>query len=400
MDLRKEFSMIRGEAIRVHPKPVEDIPCIETSNADLICKKPLVSVYMITYNHGPFIRKAIEGVMMQRTDFPYELVIGEDCSQDDTREICFDCQRQYPDKIRVLWANENVYLKGSNDRRTFARCRGEYIALCEGDDYWTDPLKLQKQVDVMRAHPNVGLCFCGAMFMSELNGVKTTRTWNDRHDVPLGLMSGKEFFLKHSFGKTLWATGRRDEKFIMTATTMVKASALQQVLREYSICDWHLSILDSILWLGVASRMDVYYLPDVVSVYRQMQTGACGKSVARVWGDGQIVRAWYYLQVMKRSLRETPNLFRGMFLYHCLTTIPQRTGKSVRDYLDSVRRTSVGEDLFGGIGLWPVRCLFALFPTSRVIRGLLFRYVTIVYARLPSPKRVRDDYRSFRRRPE
>lgn len=93
---------------------------------------------MITYNHEPYIRQAIEGVMMQQSDFGFELIIGEDCSQDKTRDICFEYQKKYPDKIRILWWHENVSKLGGNSRRVIARCRGEFIAFCEGDDYWTD----------------------------------------------------------------------------------------------------------------------------------------------------------------------------------------------------------------------------------------------------------------------
>ncbi len=138
------------------------IPCHETSDAERLCKTPVVSVNMITYNHEPYIRQAIEGVMMQKTDFEFELVIGEDCSTDRTREICFEYQKKHPDKIRVLWSEENLYQHphpaGGNGRRTEAHCRGAFIAFCEGDDYWTDPTKLQRQVDVMRRYPDVSLC--------------------------------------------------------------------------------------------------------------------------------------------------------------------------------------------------------------------------------------------------
>ena len=149
------------------------IPCHETSDAERLCKHPVVSVKMITYNHEPYIRQAIEGVMMQKTDFEFELVIGEDCSTDKTREICFEYQKKYPDKIRVLWSEENLcqhpHPAGDNSRRTVAHCRGEFVAFCEGDDYWTDPTKLQRQVDVMRRYPDVS--FCVHRFVELINGV-------------------------------------------------------------------------------------------------------------------------------------------------------------------------------------------------------------------------------------
>ena len=138
-----------------------DIPCIETSDAEKLCKRPMVSVNMQTYNHEKFIRQAIEGVVMQEADFEYELIIGEDCSKDRTREICFEYQKKYPDKIRVLWAEENVcrLFNQANVNRCAIRSRGRYVAWCEGDDYWTDPKKLQKQVEYMEGHPGCAGCF-------------------------------------------------------------------------------------------------------------------------------------------------------------------------------------------------------------------------------------------------
>ena len=170
MTLKEELEILRGEPIGVREGNLMDIPCIETSDAEKLCKHPIVSVNMITYNHEPYIRQAIEGVMMQKTDFEFELVIGEDASTDKTREICFEYQKKYPDKIRILWWHENLekvkHPAGGNPKRTMAHCRGEFIAFCEGDDYWIDPFKLQKQVDVMRKYPNVGLCHCKCNMIS------------------------------------------------------------------------------------------------------------------------------------------------------------------------------------------------------------------------------------------
>ncbi len=117
---------------------------------------PMVSVKMITYNHRPYIEQAIEGVVKQETNFPIELVIGEDCSTDGTREIVFEYEKRYPDIIRVVTSDKNIGAK-MNSNRTNALCRGKYIAYCEGDDYWHRTDKLQIQVDYMESHPDCGL---------------------------------------------------------------------------------------------------------------------------------------------------------------------------------------------------------------------------------------------------
>lgn len=124
---------------------------------------PTVSVCMITYNHEKYIAQSIDSVLMQQTDFPVEIVIGEDYSSDRTREIVVDYQQRYPDKIRALLSTENLgkYTRCAqlNLVRNIKACRGRYVALLEGDDYWTDRYKLQKQVDFLKSRPDCSYCF-------------------------------------------------------------------------------------------------------------------------------------------------------------------------------------------------------------------------------------------------
>lgn len=120
--------------------------------------KPMVTVRTSTYQHGLYIKDCIEGVLMQKTEFPIEFVIGEDFSTDGTREIVFDYAEKYPDIIRVITADYNVGSK-ANGGRCKRAARGKYMATCEGDDYWTDPLKLQKQVDFMEENAELSGCF-------------------------------------------------------------------------------------------------------------------------------------------------------------------------------------------------------------------------------------------------
>jgi len=117
-----------------------------------------VSVAMIAYNHEAYIAEAIESVLMQRTNFALELVVGEDCSADATRSIVCGYRDRNPDRMHVLLQRRNIGMI-PNFVTTLEACQGEYIALCEGDDYWTDPRKLQKQVDFLDAHPECSMCF-------------------------------------------------------------------------------------------------------------------------------------------------------------------------------------------------------------------------------------------------
>lgn len=122
--------------------------------------KPKVAIFMVTYNHARYIAQAIEGIIMQQTDFPYQLFIGEDCSTDETRSICLSYKDKYSDKIHLILNEKNI--GGSrNALNVYKECfeYGDYIALCEGDDYWTDSRKLQKQIDFLEANPDFSICF-------------------------------------------------------------------------------------------------------------------------------------------------------------------------------------------------------------------------------------------------
>lgn len=119
--------------------------------------KPKVSVVMITYNHEKFIEQAVNSVLMQETDFDYEIIIGEDCSTDRTREILVELQKQHPDKIRLVLNPQNLGMM-RNFANILDMARGEYVALLEGDDYWTSSRKLQIQIDQMDVHLEWRLC--------------------------------------------------------------------------------------------------------------------------------------------------------------------------------------------------------------------------------------------------
>lgn len=131
-----------------------------SSNNSIPLIKPLVSICTITYNQESYLRDAIEGFLIQKTEFPFEVIIHDDASTDKTVEIIKSYQARYPGIIHSIFQQENQFSKGLSYvlKPVYTTARGKYIALCEGDDYWTDPLKLQKQVDFMEAHPECSLC--------------------------------------------------------------------------------------------------------------------------------------------------------------------------------------------------------------------------------------------------
>lgn len=121
---------------------------------------PVVSVICCAYNHGPYIRQCLDGFMMQKTDFSFEVLIHDDASTDNTAEIIREYELKYPDTIFPIYATQNKYSKGIDvfSQILLPKAKGKYIAICEGDDYWTDPQKLQKQVDILDS--NLGYVMC------------------------------------------------------------------------------------------------------------------------------------------------------------------------------------------------------------------------------------------------
>mgnify|MGYP003803865569 CR=1 FL=1 len=154
-------------------------------------KTPIVSICCITYNHESYIRDCLEGFIMQKTNFAFEVLIHDDASTDKTADIIRDYEAKYPEILKPIYQKENQYSKGINPgtKFLFPRARAKYIALCEGDDYWTDPYKLQKQVDFLEANQEYSMCFHKVDYVDELNDIiefedynkdtKTTTTFED-----------------------------------------------------------------------------------------------------------------------------------------------------------------------------------------------------------------------------
>jgi glycosyltransferase involved in cell wall biosynthesis len=225
--------------------------------------RPLVSVDIITYNHKPYIAQAIEGALQQQTSFPFEIVIGEDCSTDGTREIVFDYQKRYPKAIRVVTSDHNVGAL-ANSSRVHAACSGKYIAYCDGDDWWHHSLKLQKQVDYLEAHPNVGLVHsdhdchlveAGATIRDYMR-VYERMSPNDVKDVFSGLLLGR-----------YWIT---------SSTVCARMDLMRQTFQqERSIFeDPNLLLADLPCWLNMCRRCEFFFLEESLATYRVLAESA------------------------------------------------------------------------------------------------------------------------------
>ena len=223
--------------------------------------EPLVSVSMITYNHAPYIAKAIEGVLQQKVNFPIELVIGEDRSTDGTREIVLEYQKKYPDIIRVITSDKNVGAK-RNDYLTHKACRGKYIAYCEGDDYWHNLYKLQKQVDYMENHPKCSLVCSDYDEVLVATG-KRIQNVNRKEKLNPSRISEFRHFLSGSTG-------------IQTCTVMLRKDLSFQVIDSDPILhqSQRFVIGDLPKWAEISRLGDIAYIDESLATYNRLPESA------------------------------------------------------------------------------------------------------------------------------
>jgi glycosyltransferase involved in cell wall biosynthesis len=215
--------------------------------------KVKVSVLIITYNQQRFIRKAIDSALAQQTSFPIEILVGDDFSSDGTREIIQEYERLHPGLVKGVLHPRNMGKNGGiNFLETLKLATGEYYALMDGDDYWTDALKLQKQADFLDAHPDYSMVFHNALITyedgtpaHELNGPDT-----------------KPFFTVDDL------IGEEEIWFMATSSTMYRNS-----IAEYP--DWFkASVSGDIPRLVLKAKQGkIGFLPDLMSVYRKNQGG-------------------------------------------------------------------------------------------------------------------------------
>ena len=213
--------------------------------------KPLVSICCITYNHAKYIRQCLEGFVMQQTNFPVEIIINDDASTDGTADIIKEFETRHPDRLKPIYQEENQYSKGVRGMlRNFCypRAKGKYIALCEGDDYWTDPLKLQKQVDFMEAHPDYTMCCSNAVIVTPKGEEEWCR-------YPIDQTIPTEDMIKHGglFVQTATLLFRRE--------LVIGANDYPESARKCHVGDFPLQIY-------AALKGKVYWFTDKMAAYR------------------------------------------------------------------------------------------------------------------------------------
>ncbi len=222
--------------------------------------KTLVSICCITYNQKNYIKQCLDGFLMQKTDFKFEVLIHDDCSTDGTTEIIQEYEQKYPDIIKPLYENENQFSKGGPvlNIYNFPRVKGKYVAICEGDDYWTDPYKLQKQVDFLEANPDYSICFHNVKRVFE------------------NLSVPEDIFPEQVVLSSVWNFSKDallECNFIPTNSVMYRWASVENIVGKIPDKilpgDWYLHLL-------FAQQGKIHFIEDVMSVYRVNQGGIWG----------------------------------------------------------------------------------------------------------------------------
>ena len=215
--------------------------------------KPLVSVVCTAYNHAKFIRDCLDGFIMQKTNFAFEVLINDDASTDNTAEIIREYEIKYPQIIKPIYQVENQYSKRVGLWRTilFPRVQGKYIALCEGDDYWTDPLKLQKQVDFLEENEEFGLVHTNYYIQNERNNTTCVDYFGEINKYN----NEEEKYLFDGKMRTLTVLFRA--YFIVEINNIMSYPEFQNALAG-----------DRVMFLTISTMSKIKFLEDVTGVYR------------------------------------------------------------------------------------------------------------------------------------
>ncbi|MBT3279316.1 MAG: glycosyltransferase [Phycisphaerales bacterium] len=242
-----------------------NVPCLEYSDPDQLPHHPVVSIKMLTYNHAPYIGEAIESIVNQETDFPFELVIGEDCSPDTTQDIAREYVEKYPDKIRLLTSEANVGIC-KNDWRVEVVCRGTYLAYCEGDDYWHDPTKLQKQVDLLEANPDCVLVHSDVDFFFQDKGTLVSQQRKKQNRGWPESISPQELY-------ELFLCGING---CYTPSVMVRAKVLDEVIASDPevFLEGKFPLGDLPRWMELAWRGTFLYIDESLATLRRIGESA------------------------------------------------------------------------------------------------------------------------------
>jgi glycosyltransferase involved in cell wall biosynthesis len=223
---------------------------------------PMVTILCATYNHEKYIEDTVAGFLCQKTNFPFKILIRDDASIDNTPDLLREIKARYPNIIKVIYESENQYSKGINAFPKLAHeAKGKYIAMCDGDDYWTDPLKLQKQVDVLESDPTYTLAFCNIEVIYDSLEHKPHEAYQAKGLSPA---DGKIRVFSHPCERTSFADLMKGN-YIHTPGVLfrnwIREEGLPDYMEKVTISDWPLHLFTAI-------KGDIFYTNEIMSRYR------------------------------------------------------------------------------------------------------------------------------------
>lgn len=265
--------------------------------------KIIVSIQCLVYNHEPYLRKCLDGFVMQKTNFKFEAIVHDDCSTDKSCAIIREYAEKYPDIIKPIYEKENQYSKhdGSLNRIMDNASIGKYVAICEGDDYWIDPLKLQKQVDFLESHPDFDM-------------VRTdSNVYYQDTNITINSVFGKKLFpnCEDTFVDYVVRPA-----WLATCSWLIRSP-----LGDYDNLPNDCFKGDLALMIYIAKRSKVKYLPEVTSVYRVLKNSASHFSDSadniRFWKSQVNTRCYYscYLSLFDKIVLTKNILSVGRHFY-------------------------------------------------------------------------------------
>ena len=206
-------------------------------------------------NHGLYISQCLDGFLMQKTNFPFEILIHDDASTDNTPDIIREYEHNHPQVIRPIYQKENKYSKKEDIFAKYqcSRVRGKYIAICEGDDYWIDPLKLQKQIDFLEKNPDYGMIYTTSKVYNQKEGKIEEDIIGREYKGYIELLSGN---------------------CIPTLTTCIRSSLVMEYLKEVEPKSKNWLMGDYPMWLWISYYYKIKYLPESTTVYRVLEESA------------------------------------------------------------------------------------------------------------------------------
>jgi len=298
---------------------------------------PLVSISCITYNHEDYIQDTLDGFLMQQTNFKFEILIHDDASTDRTAEIIRDYERKFPDIIKPIYQKENQWVQGKRGSAlfNFPRAKGKYIALCEGDDYWTDPFKLQRQVDFLENNPDYGMVTENGLVTNSIKNTQYAFSTNPELDIDTKALLAKRQF--------------------PTASAMFRSSLLDEKLSALKNSG------DTILWTYFSTKSKIKYFPVVSSVYRRGMQGIVESTNKVNWA----------------KLMESWNKDMASFLPTDFITIFNK--RNYAEYRDAFLKSYQSNDYKNAIYCLKKCFSYRFFSTLRLLASLVLKKGRLIY---------------------